>query len=418
MLSKISSRAPWLFTCLLLTYGLGAASADDQAGSENGAAQGATISDQMAEAAKAVVADGQRVTAKNFDFAVPDAPALAVLGLTAQDVIRPATPQALATTIADGFDAQGNFQQAIAIDIAPFRLLAGDQLTLAAYNQDPLTRYLARTQLSLATTKGVGEDDEAWRVAFGLRLNLLDFGDPYRFPSESETDHVISCLGAGFGTKDIAMRVTEVLRDTGATDKDTLIRAMEEEASQRVAARVPDCQKKHEDAFWNATSWDVGFAPAWIGRTGSLSKLDWNGLGFWTSFAYGFEDLLGSEFPGAANIARHSQLIVHARYRSDEIVADEDNPGSFFKQDKAVLGGRLRIGLDNWNLSIEGTYNDIDPVDRPSDRFFALTIGTEFRIMENTWFEISYSNDMGDTDNTDNTAVFGKFKVNLSELVD
>jgi hypothetical protein len=51
---------------------------------------------------------------------------------------------------------------------------------LQAYRNDYLTRLAARTQFSLATTKGTSDDDEAVRLGLGLKTTLWDAGDPRR----------------------------------------------------------------------------------------------------------------------------------------------------------------------------------------------------------------------------------------------
>src|SRR5690606_35054097 len=45
-----------------------------------------------------------------LDLAVPDSPALAILGLSPETVVRPGTPRDLATTVLNGVDRRGNLQ--------------------------------------------------------------------------------------------------------------------------------------------------------------------------------------------------------------------------------------------------------------------------------------------------------------------
>ena len=113
------------------------------------------------------------------DWAVPESPAFTVLGLTPQTVTRPSSSQQLATTLLNGIDQNGNFQSGIALDLQPYMLWYGHTVSYAKYRDSRATRFLSRAQLSVGSSKGATGDDKSARVALGLRLTLLDKGDPY-----------------------------------------------------------------------------------------------------------------------------------------------------------------------------------------------------------------------------------------------
>lgn len=126
----------------------------------------------------------QNIKAEAFalDLAVPSSPAFTVLGLSPDRVARPTSPRELATDLLNGVDDQGNLQTGLAIDFVPYLLIAGDELTLAQYRQNDfgpigLRRLAARSQLSLATTKGTSDDDKSVRLAAGLHVTPWDTGD-------------------------------------------------------------------------------------------------------------------------------------------------------------------------------------------------------------------------------------------------
>ncbi len=122
-----------------------------------------------------------------IELMVPSSPAFAILGLSPENVARPATVGEFTASILNGVDANGNLQTGVAIDTSPYLLLRGDQLTIRDYNDNPLKRWLARTQLSLATAKGSSDDDKALLAAVGMHVTLWDEGDPRRLPSWSLT---------------------------------------------------------------------------------------------------------------------------------------------------------------------------------------------------------------------------------------
>jgi len=125
------------------------------------------------------------VTAESLtlDLAVPQSPAFVVLGLAPDRVSRPATPREFAADLLNGVDDQGNLQTGVAMDFVPYMMWQGNSLTLQKYRQNDLfgllglRRLLARTQVSLATTKGTSSDDESVRLAAGLRFTPWDSGD-------------------------------------------------------------------------------------------------------------------------------------------------------------------------------------------------------------------------------------------------
>src|ERR1051326_6742315 len=113
------------------------------------------------------VADPKTQPAKDqpIDLSVPESPAFTVLGVTPQTVTRPASPRALATSLLNGVDPQGNFQTGLALDTVPYLLFMGNSITVNDYRNSTGTRFLSNTQVSFATTKG-SSDDKSLRLAF------------------------------------------------------------------------------------------------------------------------------------------------------------------------------------------------------------------------------------------------------------
>src|SRR5207302_1065065 len=225
----------------------------------------------------------------------------------------------------------------LALDFVPFLTFIGDQTSLSSYRQNRTERFLARSQLSFATTKGVTDEDKATRLGLGLRLTLWDKGDP-----RLDGDLDICYAGAVNDP-----RLTALKRQFGETPSQTTDR--ERKRKQVLADVVKPCNDDARKRNWNASGWIVGIAPSWISKTGQTNKFAWNGGGFWTSLAYGFDNV--------SALKQNSQLILHARYRSNEIVPDADNAGQFFSQDSVFFGGRLRLapGVEAKSIfSLEG----------------------------------------------------------------
>jgi hypothetical protein len=315
--------------------------------------------------------------------------------VTPETVTRPTTPREFATSLLNGVDQQGNFQTGLALDFVPFLTFAGNSTSLFSYKHNPVERFLARTQLSFATTKGATDADKSTRLALGLRLTLWDTGDP-RLDTKLE-----ECYAKA--DKDPRLKQDEYL---------PLFDDPEDVKAEKLARRkalLGELDKPCNDASrkrnWNNSSWIVGAAPSWISKTGETKNFLWNGGGFWTSLAYGFA--------GVEALKDNSQLIFHARYRNNESVADPDNEGQFFSQDSAYFGTRLRIAPGSAAKSIfslEGNFVRSRRDNNAFDNSSRYSLGLEQRMAENIWFSLALGGQSGRTDGNNKAFVLTSFK--------
>ncbi|HEX8709453.1 MAG TPA: hypothetical protein VF723_14505 [Pyrinomonadaceae bacterium] len=343
----------------------------------------------------AAAAAAPSINQVDVDLSVPESPAFTVLGVTPETVTRPTTPREFATSLLNGVDQQGNFQTGLALDFVPFLTFAGNSTSLFSYKHNPVERFLARTQLSFATTKGATDADKSTRLALGLRLTLWDTGDP-RLDTKLE-----ECYAKA--DKDPRLKQDEYL---------PLFDDPEDVKAEKLARRkalLGELDKPCNDASrkrnWNNSSWIVGAAPSWISKTGETKNFLWNGGGFWTSLAYGFA--------GVEALKDNSQLIFHARYRNNESVADPDNEGQFFSQDSAYFGTRLRIAPGSAAKSIfslEGNFVRSRRDNNAFDNSSRYSLGLEQRMAENIWFSLALGGQSGRTDGNNKAFVLTSFK--------
>ena len=348
------------------------------------------------------------------DLSVPESPAFTVLGVTPQTVIRPTSPRAFATSLLNGVDTNGNFQSGLAMDFVPYLLLAGDELTLRKYQTQPITRLLARTQFSFATTKGASEDDKSLRLALGVHVTLFDKGDP-------RTDEdLMTCFSTFRLPPPPTQLECELPDNPTAADREAFRRCQEtfEAAKEQRARQVQEvidfnndvstrCRNEAQKRNWNRSSWIVGAAPSWISTDGQTKNLSWNGGGFWTSLAYGFEGVPGME--------TRSQLIFHARYRNREEVPDPDITGNFLSQDSMFFGSRFRHGSPNFNGSFEYSFLRSRINGQSFDNSARLALGFERRIAGDTWFNLALGGETGRADGRNNGFVITSFKWAFSQ---
>jgi hypothetical protein len=350
----------------------------------------------------------------NVDMSVPASPAFTVLGVTPETVIRPTSPRAFATSLLNGVDPNGNFQSGLAMDFAPYLLIAGDDLTLLKYRHSPMIRLLSRTQFSFATTKGASEDDKSLRLALGLNIALWDRGDP-RMDQE-----LIDCLST-FKTPPPPTQLECELPDHAtAEDLKAFAKCQQDvaAATQKYAEQKQEatefnnsvstaCREDAQKKNWNRSSWTIGGAPSWISKNGQTKDLLWNGGGFWTSFAYGFEGIPGLE--------KRSQLILHARYRNREQTPDPNVTGAFLSQDSLFFGTRFRHGSPTFNGSFEYTFLRSRVTGLKYDNSSRLSLLFERRIAGDTWFNLSLGGETGRQDGRNNGFVLTSFKWAFSD---
>ncbi len=307
----------------------------------------------------------------NLDLALPETPAIYALGLTPESVSRPASPRALVLDLLNGVDKSGNFQTGIALATAPYLLFAGDRLTINEYrkNEDfSWIRLAARTQLSVATTKGTDSDDKAVRAALGFRIVPYDLGDPRQ---NRELD---SC----FATIQLpqAPKQGEDLKERENKYNEGAFKTQVQQAAQV-------CREKHEKLYWNASAWELGAAPTWIQKEGSKDQTKWGGATFWTSYAYGFEHF--------STLKETSQLVLGFRYELNNQTPDLKNAGRYVQQDTALLGAQLRLGKPNLHVSFEGSYWRIAPKGTKVQDAYRVSLAPEFKLpmLDNLWFQVS-----------------------------
>lgn len=356
----------------------------------------------------------ESINTTNIDLAVPESPAFTVLGLTPQTVTRPATPRALATSLLNGVDQNGNFQSGLAFDVAPYLVLAGARLQLRDYQRKYGLRLLTRFQTSFATTKGASENDKSIRLALGFHATLWDRGDPRL------DDELLGCFA-----RDLKVGPDDILEPipiddpgpNGTPEQKAAHAAYLEEkkaydkANEAVGVentrKAEKCRNDSRKKNWNRSSWIVAAAPSWLSPDGKTSNYAWNGGGVWSSLAYGFE--------GVPGLSSNSQLMFHVRYRDNEMVPDPDVPKTFLSQDSLYLGSRLRIGTANSTGSFEGVLVRSRKKDLAFENSSRFSLGLERKVAENMWFNISFGGERGRSDGRNNGFVLTAFRWGFSE---
>jgi hypothetical protein len=305
----------------------------------------------------------------------------------------------------------------LALDVAPSPLLGGDTVTLADYQRHSdsfnMTRFLWRTQVSAATAKGATDDDKSVRLALGVRVVPWDLGDPRLDSSrldksivkDKRKPHLIDCLKAV--AQEVGSKPQKPVEEATTPEAKAALEQQIKDKEQQIMTGSQVCRNDAEKRLWNNSSFSLGAAPSWISKDGTVDHVTWNGGAVWASLAYGFEQVPGLE--------DRAQLILHARYRTNEQVPDPKAQGKFFEQNSVTAGARLRtmvsiMDIDRFGLSVEGLWSHENPVDRRSSNSTRVTTGLDIRLTKEVWLEFSIGGEGGRRHGNNQTFALGILK--------
>ena len=174
---------------------------------------------------------------------------------------------------------------------------------------------------------------------------------------------------------------------------------------------LADCRsnKAFRSNAWNRTAWSIGVAQTFHSKTGDLEKLRGEGVSLWSTFAYGFDHM--------SFWRDTTQIIGHVHYRTNEQVPIEGAKGQFFKQDKLLVGARLRYGEQNLHFSVEADYVHADrsKAGRPSEKYKQYVFGADYKLSDNVWLNATVGKTTGKKTEQDDTRAVASFKWAIGE---
>jgi hypothetical protein len=294
---------------------------------------------------------GKKAKEVRADFFVPESPAFSVLGVTPDATIKPETTRDLAFSLLNGVDPSGNLQTGLAIDTSPY-LLSG--VDLPEYINDPFKRLLARSQVSVATTKGSDDNDKSVRASIGLRMTFFDFGDPrldaklyeyaYNFreklKKEREKAH-----------KQLADELASANDETAIKEIEKKLKELTQKINNKeIKEEWTSILQEKEKGRWNSSSGTFGIAPLFISDEGAFNDLESNGYTVYATLSYGFETLGEKSW-----LKKNVHLLLHTRFTADEKESSEDENDEARELDIALLGAQIRFqGPKIWSIEKGG----------------------------------------------------------------
>ncbi|HEX8209669.1 MAG TPA: hypothetical protein VF584_05740 [Longimicrobium sp.] len=202
----------------------------------------------------------QPSSAPEFITAVPESPAFIFLNASPTKVTRPGATRDFGASLINGINDEGKVQQGFALEATPIGVVPGFNLTLPEYRKWP-NFVAANAQLSLGTVRAAA-DSASTDLAVGLRLTLLDQGDPL--------------LNQTFTTE-----LGAQLRKCTAIDPNKPDDENEKAIAACADSVTSEAYGTWTKAHWNARRVAIGVAGGTRLEQSSLSETDGLGAQFW-----------------------------------------------------------------------------------------------------------------------------------------
>ena len=277
-----------------------------------------------------------------FVTAVPESPAFIFLGASPTRVTRPGATRDFAAALLTGVDDQGKAQNGFALEATAIDIIPGVNVSLPRYRRWE-NFVAANTQLSIGTARSAG-DSASTDLALGVRVTLLDQGDPMLYDS----------FTVPVGAK--LRECTNVNPDLPDDRVEATIQACSDSV---MAAEYRDWTRKH----WNARRVAVGGATGTRLVNSAFDETDGLGAQLW---------LVGANPVGSAG-----QAIGQLTYRHRTPVGDSAVQNLF------SYGLRMIFGSPTFNGF--GEVIGENPSGTDGERRTLWSGGVEFRVGTNLW---------------------------------
>jgi hypothetical protein len=222
-----------------------------------------------------------------LNFAVPDIPALKILGNSPSEILKPSTPENLSVIASELFNGSNIvIPKSMAVEIAPL-LLLNSKMTLEQYDKSAI---LYSVRLSAGTFKD--NDNHTSKLALGTRITLIDKGDlkndkAFREQLFRLTNNIIS-------TKDKIQ--DEFLKINKYNIQDVVVDSalnaqMNKYINERYSPKhlfedsLESLKMKYKQDNWNKQKWDIALGVLGYSPDSLAKKITFGQFSFWTTYA-------------------------------------------------------------------------------------------------------------------------------------
>lgn len=339
------------------------------------------------------------------DISAPSSVAASILGISTDSAQRPGTIRDFLGTVARGLGPDGKTVNALAIDVSPVSLFFKSQIRGGnTYAPKPgsdlspgwLTRVAARTTVSLGST--APDSNGATRSALGLRVGLLDWGDPGLYADVTANcvralNHPAIPPGHGLDPKPFDMSSCDPTRNVALS-------------------------------LWAKPALYLAYGQSWYSKSGSLTDHAPDVKQLWLTYSQGFT---GQSLPGTSRIATKSELATSLRVlgqltlgrRLDDRTTDPGDATHLLSQDSTQIIARLRAGMTNWHTFAELGHNRVRLGNDTTENLRHTAFGAEFKVGylgDDSWLQLATVRERGFLDGKDHSGVTLNFRIGAPTL--
>lgn len=336
------------------------------------------------------------------DISVPSSPAFAILGITPDKIQRPGSIRDFVASAARGLGEDGKPVNGLAIDVSPVSLFFRDLVTGGrGYTDDKAPkndlspqnywkRLLARTTVSFGST-GDEKVTGASRLAWGLRMGLIDFADPGLYWQTT-----VACLRKATMPP---IPAGKTLDPTPANDE------------------VEKCnpQNNADEPLWAKPSLYLGLGQSWYSATGSLSNRSHDSTAVWLSGSWG----LGSKAANKDSDAVRTLLQGYVARMLNERTPDPSDSTSLLRKDTSEFVLRLRAGKEKWHTFVDWGRSRVRLGNDATKNIRHVAVGAEFKVAmlgDDSWIQLASVQEKGFADGKDKTGVTLNLKFGMPFL--
>ncbi|HEU5153913.1 MAG TPA: hypothetical protein VFU03_04240 [Gemmatimonadales bacterium] len=285
-------------------------------------------------------------------FAVPESPAFTFLNTSPAEIVRPSTWREFSVAVLSGVTSNGDAQQGFALEVAPFQIVPGFQVTLKDYQHNFFKRTAYRSQLSLGTVQA-GGDSGSTDIALGIRIPLLDDGDLVQSAAYMRElgDSLLSCAPSGPGADLAASRACLQEKKQAVDSQYKKVLGLRDDWRTRrvivafaLGNRLVNSSPSHREGLgWSA--WALGSNPLgrWgmvIGSVAYAQRYDVPGSPGFSSLRYG-----GRAVVGSTGINGFLEVVGESRFDKSPGVDDGKTSWSTGLEIRLVQGMWLSTGF-------------------------------------------------------------------------
>ena len=337
-----------------------------------------------------------------FDLSVPDNPLFSLFG-TPKTIIDARTVQNLDFSLLNGQAVEGALQTGVGAEFNLYNLITKsptlDEYQAAAADKTTGLYALYNTAVSIAVSKGIEDDNDAWRAGFGIRTTIFDTSDAIQYTAYENcfaremTTEFRSIVAGRDETDDGFEEGRFPLPEDAQSRLDEKALALHGECSAEYREKANLGRRNHR--------FDVGLAT--IGASSnmddSLDDIDFEGGTIWATYSFnliddemktldvenGRSENVRSFYKAAQDDAwemlRHAEFAGHLRYELNSTVVEDGAAAGTFNRDALTIAGSLKVGGDISSLAFEGGYVMEDNKNgRDDDEYFRYTAELGFRV--------------------------------------